>query len=69
MGGMFSKPKMPKAPPAPKPIRMPTETDPAVLAAAERTRAAALQRQGRLSTILTDANRATTGMSGAKLGA
>lgn len=69
MGGMFSKPKMPKAPPAPKPVRMPVETDPAVLQAAERTRAATMQRAGRLSTILTDTNRATTGSSGQKLGA
>lgn len=69
MGGMFSKPKMPKAPPPPKPVRMPVETDPAVQAAVERTRNAALMRQGRLSTILTDTNRATTGSSGQRLGA
>lgn len=68
MGGMFSKPKMPKAPPPPKPVRMPVETDPAVLAAADRTRNAAMQRQGRMSTILTDQTRAT-GSSGQKLGA
>lgn len=40
--------------PKPKVRRMPTETDPAVLAAAQRTRKAALERKGRLSTILTD---------------
>jgi hypothetical protein len=69
MGGLFSKPKTPEAPEKPKPIRMPVETDPAVLAAGERTKAAALQRKGRLSTILTDTARAVTGSSGQKLGA
>jgi hypothetical protein len=69
MGGMFSKPKTPKAPPPPKPVRMPVETDPAVQAAAERTRAASMMRQGRLSTILTDQTRGTSGSSGQKLGA
>ena len=34
--------------------RMPTPTDPEVLAAGRRTRAEALRRKGRLSTILTD---------------
>lgn len=68
MGGMFSKPKMPKAPPPPKPVRMAVETDPAVLQAAERRRQADMQRQGRMSTILTDNLRAT-GSSGQKLGA
>lgn len=67
MASIFS-PKIPK-PEAPKPTRMPTETDPSVLAAAQRTRSAALMRKGRLSTILTDQTKATTGSSGQKLGA
>jgi hypothetical protein len=68
MGGLFSKPKTPESPPPPKPVRMPVETDPAIQQAAQRTRQAAMQRQGRLSTILTDSTRAT-GSSGQKLGA
>ena len=40
--------------PEPKVVRMPTETDPDILAAGQRTRKAALARKGRLSTILTD---------------
>jgi hypothetical protein len=68
MGGLFKQPKVQK-PEAPKPVRMPVQTDPAVEQAAQRTRAAALMRQGRLSTILTDQTRATTGSSGQKLGA
>lgn len=63
MGGLFS-PKI-KQPSAPKPVRMPTEQDPEVLAAAQRTKQAAMQRAGRMSTILTD----MTGSSGQKLGA
>jgi hypothetical protein len=59
----------PKQPEAPKPIRMPTQEDPEMLAAAQRTRQAALARKGRLSTILTDQTQATTGSSGVKLGA
>jgi hypothetical protein len=66
MGGLFGK--TPKPPAAPKPVRMPVETDPAVLQAGQRTRQAAMQRQGRMSTILTDSTRAT-GSSGQKLGA
>lgn len=69
MGGLFSKPKTPEAPPPPKPVRMPVETDPAIAQAAQRTRQAAMMRQGRLSTILTDQTRQTTGSSGQKLGA
>ncbi len=68
MGGLFS-PDKPKQPPAPKPVRMPVESDPSVRAAAERTRQAAMMRQGRLSTIMTDQTKATTGSSGQKLGA
>lgn len=64
---MFS-PKVPKVR-DPKPVRMPTETDPDVLAAAQRTRAAALKRRGRLSTILTDQTQGVVGSSGTKLGA
>lgn len=66
MGLLF---KAPKAPLTPTPTRMPTATDPAVQAAAQRTRASALQRKGRLSTILTDQTSSTVGSSGQKLGA
>lgn len=72
MSKMFKTPKMPDLPPPPplpKPVRMPNATDPSVLAAAQRTRAAALRRKGRLSTILTDQTRSVTGYSGQKLGA
>lgn len=63
---LFSSPKMPEPP---KPVRMPTATDPDIQAAAQRTRASALQRKGRLSTILTDQTQSTVGSSGQKLGA
>ena len=66
MAGLFGK--APPPPPPPKKVRMPNETDPAIQAAAERQKAAAMQRSGRMSTILTDATRATSG-SGQKLGA
>jgi hypothetical protein len=66
MAGLF---KSPKLPPPPKPVRMPTEMDPEVQAAAERARAGAFRRAGRLSTIMTDSTRETTGSSGTKLGA
>lgn len=58
-------PKMPALPEAPKPVRMPTEQDPSVLAAGERQRENAMRRKGRLSTIMTD----TDYGSGTKLGA
>jgi hypothetical protein len=48
---------------------MPTETDPEVRAAGIRARENALRRSGRLSTIMTDQTRETTGSSGQKLGA
>lgn len=67
MANLF-KPKTPKVEP-PKPVRMPTEIDPEIQAAAQRTRSAAMRRRGRLSTILTDQTRAVTGSSGQKLGA
>lgn len=67
MSGLF--PKAPKALPPPKPVRMPVETDPEVLAAAQRTRSNALQRQGRLSTMLTDATSSVSGGGSQKLGA
>ena len=72
MAAMFSKPKMPDMPdppPPPKPVRMPAETDPQVQAAMERTRQNAMRRSSRLSTIMTDQTRSTTGSSGQKLGA
>ena len=56
MSSLF-RPKTPAPPPPlpePRAVRMPTETDPSVLAAGQRTRKAALARKGRLSTILTD---------------
>ena len=58
-----------KASPPPKPVRMPTPTDPDVEAAARRSRQDALKRKGRLSTILTDQTSNTVGSSGQKLGA
>jgi hypothetical protein len=66
MGSLFS-PKVPK-PQTPAVKRMPSESDPNVLAAAERTRETALRRRGRLSTILTDQTQ-SIGSSGQKLGA
>lgn len=66
MGSLLKTPKIPE-PETPRPVRMPIETDPDVLAAAKRTRQAAMQRRGRLSTILTDQTMATTGSQ--KLGA
>ena len=65
MSSLFATPK---PPPAPKPVRMPNETDPEILAAGQRTRASALARTGRLSTILTDQTRDTVGSSGQALG-
>jgi hypothetical protein len=74
---MFS-PKIPEtpapsvsiaAPEKPKPVRMPTEDDPEMLEAAKRTRRSALQRKGRLSTIMTDGLKETVGSSGQSLGA
>jgi hypothetical protein len=70
MGGLFSAPKVetPKIE-KPRPIRMPTETDADMASAAQRTRKAAINRRGRLSTILTDQTKGITGSSGQKLGA
>lgn len=53
----------------PRVVRMPTETDPDILAAQQRTRQAAMRRTGRQSTILTDNTRDTVGSSGRALGA
>lgn len=61
--------KTPKLPPPPKPVRMPTATDPDIEAASRRTRQNAMKRKGRLSTILTDQTQSTVGSSGQKLGA
>lgn len=58
--------KPPAMPELPKPVRMPTEDDPDILAAAQRTREAAQSRKGRASTILSDN---TSFGSGIKLGA
>jgi hypothetical protein len=68
MSGLL-KPKMPTAQALPEPrvVRMPTESDPDVLAAAQRTRKAMMERKGRLSTIMTD--NLDVGSSGSKLGA
>lgn len=55
MTNMF-KPKMPAAPPPlpePRPTRLPSDIDPVVQDAAKRTRASAMRRSGRRSTILT----------------
>lgn len=72
MTNMF-KPKLPPPSAAPempeiktpRPLRMPNDNDASVVEAGRRTRAAALGRRGRQSTILTDA----IGSSGQKLGA
>ncbi len=71
MTSLFKTPKMPAAPEIEKPrsVRMPVENDANARAAAARTRQGAMMRQGRLSTILTDQTKATTGSSGQKLGA
>lgn len=61
--------KQPQVPEAPKPTRMPTESDPDVIAAGQRAREMALKRTGRLSTIMTDQTKSVTGSSGIKLGA
>lgn len=57
MSGLFSKPNVMPATPAPaaRPIRMPNENDPMMMEAAKRTREAAMRRTGRMSTMLTDA--------------
>ena len=67
-----SPPPLPPPPALPPPTpaeagrykRLPVATDPDMLAAAQRTRAAALARKGRLSTILTDQNLGTVGAVG-----
>lgn len=71
MGALFSPPKIPPMPKAAEPevVRMPTETDPSIIAAGERTKAAAMRRKGRMSTILTDMTQGTVGSSGQRLGA
>jgi hypothetical protein len=80
MGGVFSSPKqvapyLPgaeaamKPPTPPRVVRMPTETDPSIIAAQQRTRMASMRRTGRNSTILTDGMRDTVGSSGQALGA
>jgi hypothetical protein len=55
--------------PEPKPVRMPTMADPSLLEAAQRRREEILRRKGRMSTILSDNLRESTGSSGQKLGA
>ena len=65
MGNLFGGGS--KLPPPPPVVRMPSATDPSVLAAGERARLAAQRRTGRLSTILSDGLQAATGSSG-KLG-
>ena len=54
-------------PPRPRVVRMPTNSDPSVLAAGQRARSNMMKRGGRLSTILTDMTRSMTG-SGGRLG-
>lgn len=56
-------------PSKPRVIRMPTNSDPSVLAAGQRARSGLLRNRGRLSTILSDATRGTITGSGGKLGA
>ena len=69
MAGLFSRPQQQPLP-EPKPVRMPSITDPDILAAAQRTRKAAMKRTGRLSTILTENTAGRViGSSGRSLGA
>jgi hypothetical protein len=66
LGGDMPKQKLPEV----KQTRMPRETDPTILEAAKRTRSAAMQRRGRMSTIMTDGSRSNVvGSSGKSLGA
>ena len=76
MGGLLKGKAVARVPEErrPRPVRLPTETDPSALATQQRSRQAAAQRRGRLSTILSDGLRANpekamTGSSGQKLGA
>ena len=69
MTGLFGAGGTRVAAPTPKPVRIPTITDPSVEAAGRRTRAEALKRKGRLSTILTDRTKQVTGSTGKTLGA
>lgn len=69
MGGMFSKPKIPPMPEPPKPIRMPVQQDPEIVAAGKRAKESALRRSGRQATILTRNLQGTSGASrSSKLG-
>lgn len=68
MTQLFKSPKTPEIS-NPRTIRMPGQDDPSLQSAAQRTRQNALQRRGRLSTIMTDMTKTATGSSGAKLGA
>jgi hypothetical protein len=61
MSGLFGGGK---APPPPPVVRMPTPGDPTVLAAADRARAEAARRKGRLATILTEPLRSISGSKG-----
>ena len=65
MAGLFGGGTQP--PPPPKPVRMPTERDPAVIAAGLRAREQLARSSGRSSTVLTDVLRSVTGSKG-KLG-
>lgn len=71
MTSMFkgAAPAMPAMPeiPKPKPVRMPNENDASIVEASRKTRANALSRRGRMSTIMTDPN--AIGSSGKSLGA
>jgi hypothetical protein len=65
-GGAAAKQKLPEV----KPTRMPTETDPTIVAAAERTRKKIGSRKGRQSTMMTDSiSESMIGSSGKSLGA
>ena len=65
MGGGQSQSAIPAKP---RVVRMPTNSDPSVLAAGARARSNLLRSKGRLSTIMTDMTRSITG-SGGRLGA
>lgn len=70
MKSMFGggAPAQTAAPPRPRVVRMPTSSDPSVLAAGTRARQNLQRGRGRLSTILTDMTRGTMTGSGGKLG-
>lgn len=62
MTGLFGGGQIPKLP-TPKVVRLPTETDPSIVAAGRRTMAEALKRSGRRATMKTDRTRGIAGIN------